>query len=82
MESVKKSTSQAADIIHDASMEFDNYPIITVGGDAFFSYYMLHHYFKISKIRQKFKNNLIVKKAQARLLISYMMPVWNLTTIQ
>ena len=57
---VKKSTSQVADIIHDASMEFENYPRITVGEDAFFSYYMLYHYFKVSKIRQKLKNNPIV----------------------
>ena len=57
---VKKSTSQAADIIHDASMEFEHYPIIIVGEDAFFSYYMLYHYFKISKIRSKFKNSPIV----------------------
>ena len=57
---VKKSTSQVADIIHNASMKFENYPIITVREDAFFSYYMLYHYFKVSKIRQKFKNNPIV----------------------
>ena len=76
-----KSTSQVANIIHNASMEFEHYPIITLGEDAFFSYYMLYHYFKISKIRQKFKNSPIVKKAQARLLI-YLMPVWNLNTIQ
>ena len=57
---VKKSTSQVADIIHDANMEFENYPIIPVGKDAFFSYYMLYHYFKISKIRQKLKNSPIV----------------------
>ena len=47
-------------------MEFDYYPIITVGGDAFFNYYMLYHYFKISKIRQKFKNNPIVKKSTSQ----------------
>ena len=58
----KKSKSQVADIIHDASMEFENYPTITEGEDAFFSNYMLYHYFKISKIRQKFKNSPIVKK--------------------
>ena len=37
-------------------------PLKTVGEDAFYSYYILYHYFKILKIRQKFKNNLIVKK--------------------
>ena len=60
--SSKKNTSQVGDIIHDASMEFENYPRITVWEDAFFSYYMLYHYFKVSKIRQKFKNSPIVKK--------------------
>ena len=44
-------------------MEFENYPRITVGEDAFFSYYMLYHYFKVSKIRQKFKNSPIAKKS-------------------
>ena len=62
----KKSTSQVADIIHDAIMEFENYPRITVGEDAFCSYYMLYHYFKISKIRQKFKNSPIVKKSTSQ----------------
>ena len=57
---VKKSTGQVADIIHNPSMDFEHYPRITVGEDAFFSYYMLYHYFKISKIRQKFKNCPIV----------------------
>ena len=55
----------------------------TVLGDAFYSYYILYHYFKIQKFA---KNSKIVrtskKKAQARLLISYMMPVWDLKTIQ
>ena len=60
---VKKSTSQVVDIIHDAGMEFENYPITTVGEDAFFSYYMLNHYFKISKIRQNLKNGPMVKKS-------------------
>ena len=47
-------------------MEFENYPIKTVGEDAFYSYYILYHYFKISKIRQKFKNCLIVKKSTSQ----------------
>ena len=80
----KKSTSHVANIIHNASMEFEHYPIITVGEDAFFSFYML--YGTITSKFQKFaKNTKIVrssKKAQARLLISYLMPVWNLNTIQ
>ena len=41
-------------------MQFENYPIKTVGEEAFYSYYILYHYFKISKIRQKFSP--IVKK--------------------
>ena len=69
---VKKSTSKVADIIHDASMEFENYPRITIGEDAFFSYYMLYQYFKVSKIQKIFRPS---KKAQAGLLISYLMPV-------
>ena len=38
---VKKSTSQMSDIIPDACMKFQNYPIKTVGGDAFYSDYIL-----------------------------------------
>ena len=51
--------------ILDACMQYENYPIKTVE-EAFYSYYILYHYFKISKIRQKFKNSPIVKKTQAR----------------
>ena len=61
---VKKSTTQVSDIILDACMQYENYPIKTVGEEAFYSYYILYHYFKIiSKIRQKFKNSPIVKKS-------------------
>ena len=59
---VKQSTTQVGDIILDAYMQFENYPIKTVGEEAFYSYYILYHYFKISKIRQKFKNSPILKK--------------------
>ena len=38
---VEKSTSQVSDIILDACMKFHNYPIKTVGEDAFYSYYIL-----------------------------------------
>ena len=38
---VKKSTSQVSDIILDTCMKFQNYPIETVGGDAFYSYYII-----------------------------------------
>ena len=38
---VKKSTSQVGDIILDTCMKFQNYPIKTVGGDAFYSHYIL-----------------------------------------
>ena len=51
-----------SDIILNACMQFENYPIKTVGEEAFYSYYILYHYFKISKIRQKFKNSPIVRK--------------------
>ena len=60
---VKKSTSQ---IILDACIKFESYPIKSVGEEAFYSYYILYHYFKISKIRQKFKNNPIVKKSTSQ----------------
>ena len=52
-----------SDIILDTCMQYENYPIKTVGEEAFYSYYILYHYFKISKIRQKFKNSPIVKKS-------------------
>ena len=71
----KKNTSQVADIINDASMEFENYQRITVGGDAFLATIC---YTIISKFQKFDKNSKIVrssKKAQARLVISYMMPV-------
>ena len=60
---VKKSTSQVSDIMLDACMQFENYPMKTVGEEAFYNYYIIYHYFKISKIRQKFKNTPIVKKS-------------------
>ena len=50
---IKKSTTQVSDIILNACMQFENYPINTVGEEAFYSYYILYHFFKISKIRQK-----------------------------
>ena len=52
-----------SDIILNTCMQYEYYPIKTVGDEAFYSYYILYHYFKISKIRQKFKNSPIVKKA-------------------
>ena len=55
---VKKSTSQVSDIIVNAYMQFENFPVKTVGEEAFYSFYIIHHYFKISKIRQKFKYSL------------------------
>ena len=55
-----------SDIILDASMQFENFPIKTVGEEAFYSYYIIYHYFKISKIRQKFKNSLIVMKSTSQ----------------
>ena len=63
---VKKSTSQVSDIILDACIKFENYPIKTVGEEEFYSYYILYNYFKISKIRQKFKKSPIVKKSTSQ----------------
>ena len=62
----QKSTSQADDIILDACMQFEKFPIKTVGKDAFYSYFILYHYFKISKVRQKFKKFDRQKKTQPR----------------
>ena len=59
---VKKSTIQVSNIILDVCMQYESYLIKTVGEEAFYSYYILYHYFKILKIRQKFKNSPIVKK--------------------
>ena len=36
-----KKKCQVSDTILDACMKFQNYPIKTVGGDAFYSYYIL-----------------------------------------
>ena len=47
---VKRSKSQADDIILDACMKFERYPIKTVGEDAYYSYYISYNYFKISKL--------------------------------
>ena len=44
---------QVSDVIVNARMQFENFPIKTVGEEAFYSFYIIHHYFKISKIRQK-----------------------------
>ena len=55
-----------SDIILYACMKFENYPMKTVGEDAFCSYYISYNYFKISKIRQKFKNKPIVKKSTSQ----------------
>ena len=48
---VKRSKSQADDIILDACMRFERYPIKTVGEDAYYSYYISYNYFKISKLQ-------------------------------
>ena len=42
-------------------MQYENYPIKTVGEEAFYNY-ILYDYLIISKIRQKFKNSPIIKK--------------------
>ena len=53
----QKSTSQVRNIISDVCMQQENYPIKTVGEEEFYSYYIIHHYCKISKVRQKFKKS-------------------------
>ena len=60
------------DIIFDACMKYENYPIEIVGEDVFYSYYILYQNFKI---RQKLKNDQIVEKAWARWEILYLLPV-------
>ena len=45
-----------------AQHDFKNDWMKTVGADAFITYHILYHYFKLSKILQKFKNSLIGKK--------------------
>ena len=52
-----------SDVSVNACMQFENLPIKTVGEEAFYSFYIIHHYFKISKIRQKFKNSSFVRKS-------------------
>ena len=42
-----------SDIILDACMQYENYPIKIVGEEAFYSYYILYHYFKNFKNSQK-----------------------------
>ena len=61
-----------SDIILEASMQYENYPIKTDGAEAFYIFYIIHNYLKVSQIRQTFKNSPIVKKAQARWVISYL----------
>ena len=63
---IKTSISKAYDIILDACVKYENYPIKNVREDAFYSFDMLLHYFKISKNRQKLKKVRSSKKAQAR----------------
>ena len=57
---VKKSTCQVSDIILDACMKFQNYPIKTVGGDAFYSHNIIY-YTIISKFQKIAKNSKIVR---------------------
>ena len=47
-------------------MQFEFYLIKIEGGDAFYSYYILYHYFKISKIRQKIKNSVILHNSKSQ----------------
>ena len=56
----KRSKIQVDDIILDACMKFENYPIKTFGEMHFT---VTIYYTIISKIRQKFKNSAIVKES-------------------
>ena len=56
-----KSSSQAGDIILDACMKFENYPIKTVRENAFTVIYIIQ-LFKISRNCQKYWNGPIVEK--------------------
>ena len=47
-----------SDIILDACVKFQNYPIKIVGGDAFYSHYI--YYNIISKLQKIAKNSKIV----------------------
>ena len=58
---VKKSTSQVSNIMLDACMQFENYPMKTVGEEAFYNYYILYHSFKFQKFA---KNSKIVRSSK------------------
>ena len=69
-------------MILEACMQYQNYPIKTDGEEAFYIYYIIHHYLKISKIRQKLKKSPIVKKARPRWVMLYLIPVCSMKTIR
>ena len=62
----QKSKGQVSDIILDASMKFQNYPIKTVGKMHFIATIFYIIISKISKIRQKYKNSPIIKKSTSQ----------------
>ena len=51
-----------SDIIFEACTQYVNHPIKTVGEEAFYSYYILHHYLKIEK--KNAKNSKIVRSSK------------------
>ena len=53
-------------IILEAYVQYENHPIKTVGEEAFYNYFILYLYFKISKTRQNSKIVRSSKKAQPR----------------
>ena len=55
-----------SDIILDACIKCENYPIKTVGEDAFCSYYISYYISKFQKIAKNSKIIRLSKKAQAR----------------
>ena len=62
---VKKRTSQVSDIILDSCMQSENYPIKTVGKEAFYSYYVSYHISKLKK-SPNFQKSVIVKKSTSQ----------------
>ena len=52
----KKNKSQADDIIPDACMQFEKFPIKTVGEEAFYSYYIYIPLFQNIKNSPKVQN--------------------------
>ena len=55
--------AQAVMLIYYRRVPHKNDEIITEGSDAFITYHISYHYFKTSKIPQKFKTGPIIKES-------------------